>query len=267
MIKDYPDRFPTTTDGSAPPSPATSTSSLSSFISPPSTPVMPSRPPLTIPASNGESTAPPKAGPILPPPRHPSTAPQTTYTPYIPRARRGASLGVPTPGHTNPLSPSGKPVPIITSSAQGGVTARYAPPPPPHPTSQTNHNGRGADSTIKHGPSAALLEQVRALDNLPRLGALQTLDLKGNDIRTGITYIAQVLKRNRTLKVLNLSENKLDVQGLVAIAEALVSRRVTSSCDLRRSISIVTFSCRNTTRAWKRSISARIPAVGWVWKG
>ena len=39
----------------------------------------------------------------------------------------------------------------------------------------------------------------------------------------GITYLAQVLKRNRTLKVLNLSENKLDVSGLVAIAEALVS--------------------------------------------
>ena len=39
----------------------------------------------------------------------------------------------------------------------------------------------------------------------------------------GITYIAQVLRRNRTLKVLNLSENKLDVQCLVAIAEALVS--------------------------------------------
>ena len=35
-------------------------------------------------------------------------------------------------------------------------------------------------------------------------------------------YIAQVLKRNRTLKVLNLSENKLDVQGLAAVAEALV---------------------------------------------
>lgn len=43
-----------------------------------------------------------------------------------------------------------------------------------------------------------------------------------HDIQTGITYIAQVLKRNRTLKVLNLSENKLDVQGLVSIAEALV---------------------------------------------
>jgi protein phosphatase 1 regulatory subunit 37 len=41
-------------------------------------------------------------------------------------------------------------------------------------------------------------------------------------LQAGITYVAQVLKRNRTLKVLNLSENKLDVAGLVAVAEALV---------------------------------------------
>ena len=41
--------------------------------------------------------------------------------------------------------------------------------------------------------------------------------------QNGITYISQVLKRNRTLKVLNLSENKLDVQSLVMVAEALVS--------------------------------------------
>ena len=34
-----------------------------------------------------------------------------------------------------------------------------------------------------HGPSAALLDKVRALDALPRLGALRTLDLRGNDIR------------------------------------------------------------------------------------
>jgi protein phosphatase 1 regulatory subunit 37 len=41
-------------------------------------------------------------------------------------------------------------------------------------------------------------------------------------MQTGITYIAQVLKRNRTLKVLNLAENKLDVACLVGLAEALV---------------------------------------------
>lgn len=43
-------------------------------------------------------------------------------------------------------------------------------------------------------------------------------------LQAGVTYIAQVLKRNRTLKVLNLSENKIDVQGLVVVAESLVSR-------------------------------------------
>ncbi|KAI0693949.1 RNI-like protein [Cerioporus squamosus] len=232
MIKDYPDRFPGTTDGSAPPSPATSTSSLGTFSSPPATPVTPTRP---LPGANGINGAippPAKAGPILPPPRHPAATPQTTYTPYIPRARRGASAaGVPTPGHTNPLSSSGRPIPIITSSAQGGITARHpVPPPPSHP----NGAARGVDSSLKHGPSAALLEQVRALDNLPRLGALQTLDLKGNDVRTGITYIAQVLKRNRTLKVLNLSENKLDVMGLTAIAEALKYNSCLETLDLSK---------------------------------
>lgn len=38
-----------------------------------------------------------------------------------------------------------------------------------------------------------------------------------------MSYIAQVLKRNRTLRSLNLSENKIEVQGLVLLAEALVS--------------------------------------------
>jgi hypothetical protein len=51
-------------------------------------------------------------------------------------------------------------------------------------------------------------------------------------LQGGITYIAQVLKRNRTLKVLNLSENKLEVAGLVAIAEALV--RLHAICKLPR---------------------------------
>ncbi len=138
----------------------------------------------------------------------------------------------PNPANMNPLSFNGQQVPIITSSPQGGVTARHSVPPSPVPANGQNSN---------HGQSAALLDKVRALDALPRLGALRTLDLRGNDIRvsdistlwscavlmfnlqTGITYISQVLKRNRTLKVLNLSENKLDVQGLVAIAEALVS--------------------------------------------
>lgn len=56
-----------------------------------------------------------------------------------------------------------------------------------------------------------------------KLGPLVTLDVRGNDMRGGVAYIAQVLKRNRTLKVLNLSDNKIDASGMIALAEALVS--------------------------------------------
>lgn len=45
-----------------------------------------------------------------------------------------------------------------------------------------NHNYNHAHL----GPSAALLDKVRALDALPRLGELRTLDLRGNDIRVSI---------------------------------------------------------------------------------
>lgn len=62
----------------------------------------------------------------------------------------------------------------------------------------------------------------KQIDPLPRVGALLTLDVKSNDLRAGVAYLAQVLKRNRTLRVLNLSDNKIDVGGLVAVAEALV---------------------------------------------
>jgi protein phosphatase 1 regulatory subunit 37 len=115
----------------------------------------------------------PRSGPLSPPPKHPPLGVQTTYTPYVPRARRGKVLGANTP---HPPSPSVQQIPIITSSLQGGVTTRHS-----VPNSQSGINGHGLSHDI--GPSAALLDKVRALDNLPRLGALRTLDLKGNDLR------------------------------------------------------------------------------------
>jgi protein phosphatase 1 regulatory subunit 37 len=78
----------------------------------------------------------------------------TTYTPYIPKSRR--------PQRPIHVDTSGKAYSLITSSAQGGVTTRH--------------------STLT-GPSATLLDNIRALDSLPRLGCLRTLDLRGNDIR------------------------------------------------------------------------------------
>jgi hypothetical protein len=87
----------------------------------------------------------------------------------------------------DPLSATGQPIPLITSSAQGGVTTR-------HSISSSGPQGTHQD----HGPSAALLDKVRALDALPRLGALRTLDLKGNDIRVSLecmTFEEYPLKR------------------------------------------------------------------------
>ncbi|KIM43835.1 hypothetical protein M413DRAFT_18150 [Hebeloma cylindrosporum] len=217
MIRDYPDVVPTplspvpsnlldTPTSSAASSPTSSVMSLS-MTPPPGTPT---------------TAPPPLTGPILPPPRHPTTmGMQTTYTPYVPKARRGKALP------PNPLSPTGQHIPIITSSSQGGVTMRHPIPTGPH---APNGNSLHHDT----GPSAALMDKVRALDSLPRLGALRTLDLKGNDLRNGITYIAQVLKRNRTLKVLNLSENKLDVPCLVIIAEALKYNSSLETLDLNK---------------------------------
>ncbi|ESK86946.1 leucine-rich repeat-containing protein 68-like [Moniliophthora roreri MCA 2997] len=210
MIRDYPDSIPVT---GLTPSPASSVTSL------PLTSTLTPHPPQPL------SPQPqPHAGPVLPPPTHPSLQPmQTTYTPYVPRAKRGK----PTPP-TTASSPSLGNVPIITTSVRGGVTAV---------TGVGGNSGRtppGRSNTYNQGPSAALLDKVRALDALPRLGSLRTLDLKGNDLRNGTTYLAQVLKRNRTLKVLNLSENKLDVACLVAIADALKYNTCLETLDLSR---------------------------------
>ncbi|KAF9002517.1 hypothetical protein BDQ17DRAFT_1306302 [Cyathus striatus] len=195
MIRDYPDVVPASP---APYIPSYPASPAESAPPSPSTPHTPLPPPSA------------KIGPLAPPPRHPTAAPQmqTTYTPYIPRAKRKVAAA-----QVTPLSP----VPVMISSSQGGVTARHEP-------------------AGKHdmGPSAALLDKVRALDSLPRIGSLRTLDLRGNDLKNGITYLTQVLKRNRTLKVLNLSENKLDVQCLVSLAEALKYNSCLETLDLSK---------------------------------
>lgn len=81
------------------------------------------------------------------------------------------------------------------------------------------------------------------------LTPLQSFEYAHRSMQNGITYIAQVLKRNRTLKVLNLSENKLDVQGLVAIAEALVCY---ANQSLTTSVLISPILLRNITHAWRR---------------
>ncbi|KAJ3847736.1 hypothetical protein EV368DRAFT_68855 [Lentinula lateritia] len=113
----------------------------------------------------------------------------------------------------------------------------------PNDINAITHNHAGATLGAQPMPpsvaalnsaSAALLTQVRALDALPRIGSLRVLDLRGNELRNHITYLAQVLKRNRTLKSLNLQDNKLDPKALVVIAEALKYNAALEELDLGR---------------------------------
>ena len=161
MIRDYPD---VVSGGITPTSSAPSTPPMSPGGLPPQLPT----------TGHALPTVPSRTG-VVPPPRHPAQTLQPTYTPYIPRSRRGPPASTVAMG--DPLSATGHPIPLITSSAQGGVTAR-------HPISPS------AQGTFQdYGPSAALLDKVRALDALPRLGALRTLDLRGNDIRVSFKYV------------------------------------------------------------------------------
>lgn len=158
MIKDYPDAIP-----------SSNMLSPSLSISPPPTPRdTPSRE-----SSPQPPLSPlPKAGPVLPPPRHPpKPATPTTYTPYIPRSKRNV-IGT--------ISSTNNTIPIITSNSQGGITTAR------HPSTALKPGLVPSTSVNHHGPSVALLDKVRALDTLPRLGALRTLDLKGNDIRVSL---------------------------------------------------------------------------------
>ena len=165
MIRDYPD---VVSGGITPASSAPST--------PPMSPAAASPSPLPNVAGQLHPPVPSRSSGVLPPPRHPTQTLQPTYTPYIPRSRRGPPASTTAIG--DPLSATGQPIPLITSSAQGGVTTR-------HSISSSGPLGTHQD----HGPSAALLDKVRALDALPRLGALRTLDLRGNDIRVSHEYV------------------------------------------------------------------------------
>lgn len=177
MIRDYPDVVPTPI--SVPPSPTATSNSFSTSSPTSSVFNLSIAPPPLAPtplAANPPLARSAPAPVAAPPPRHPSVSMQTTYTPYVPRARRGRTA--PTTA-TNPLSPAGHHIPIITSSSQGGVTTR-------HPVPGGSGTANGDSHRHDAGPSAALLDKVRALDSLPRLGALKTLDLKGNDLRVSI---------------------------------------------------------------------------------
>ncbi|WFC96811.1 hypothetical protein MBRA1_003474 [Malassezia brasiliensis] len=59
------------------------------------------------------------------------------------------------------------------------------------------------------------------LARLPHCGALQTLDVKGNALRTHMAPFAAAVRRNATLRVLSVSDNELDAPALALLADAL----------------------------------------------
>ncbi|KAG1854899.1 hypothetical protein F4604DRAFT_2042807 [Suillus subluteus] len=86
-----------------------------------------------------------------------------------------------------------------------------------HPPSRTKYWASAVSGRTQSqwydpkGPNPAFLDMERALDALSGLGVLCTADLQSSDLRNGLTYLARVFKRNRTLEILNLSQNKLDI--------------------------------------------------------
>jgi len=198
-------------------------SSPATLPSPPATP-----PPRSLSLSIPANLPMDRSTPLPPPPRHPgvfnakpvASQPQavvaTTYTPYIPRSKRNAMIAnsAAVSSHLVTASAPTSP-PIFQSSRAGGVTARVTPPLMSASLSGAarpgNAGGRlGLDVRLasasglagatsqqqKPGAldshSAALLDNIRSLNNLPRLGSLTTLDLRGNGLRVSIFWLQQL---------------------------------------------------------------------------
>ena len=168
MIKDYPDTVPTTNGSiSTPSSPGVSHAPI---LSPPPTP---------------RTFATPSAAPArhsaAPHPTAPAPVSGTTYTPYIPRSKRVSAISAVNAPASPTVDREERQVPRFSTSQGGGVTTRHL------PTQTPSEVVSAATAAARNaGPSVALLDKVRALDNLPRLGALKTLDLRGNDLRVCI---------------------------------------------------------------------------------
>ncbi|WFD45372.1 hypothetical protein MPSI1_004054 [Malassezia psittaci] len=87
-------------------------------------------------------------------------------------------------------------------------------------------HGTQIERSAKHDERRLALQRTALsycakLSRLPHCSALQTLDLKSNFLRTNLAPFAAALRRNATLRVLNLSHNELEPMALVAIGDAL----------------------------------------------
>lgn len=141
------------------------------------------------------------------------------------------------------LQPSGPPAPYVPrggarpGSAGGrlGLDARLA------SVSARSVSGSGTSPGIVGGQqpgvmdshSAALLDNIRSLDHLPRLGSLTTLDLRGNDLRVSVPFL--LLFVGHDLDCVLMSPRMSD---LLTYSYPIRSRRMESSTLLRSSSEI-----------------------------
>ncbi|WFD27767.1 hypothetical protein MNAN1_002772 [Malassezia nana] len=109
-------------------------------------------------------------------------------------------------------------------------------------------NENEVETALLHGPDAeaqaasrrerreALMARAaafqHALSELPRLGCLLTLDLKGSVLGDDLRALAAALRRNRTLRVLSLSECGVSPSGLACVAHALQYNTTLETLDL-----------------------------------
>lgn len=63
---------------------------------------------------------------------------------------------------------------------------------------------------------------LRDYDDQDSDKGLEELDVTSNDIRAGIQYIAQALRRNKSLQKISLCDCKIDSKGCALIGEAMV---------------------------------------------
>ncbi|CAG8531232.1 2422_t:CDS:10, partial [Paraglomus occultum] len=96
---------------------------------------------------------------------------------------------------------------------------------------------RDYDDMIWNNESASSLGSLSSFDaNTKNKGKmrrhLEILDASENDFRIGVQYIAQALRRNRSLKELRLVDCKLDPKGLTFIAEGLKHNGTLEILDL-----------------------------------
>ncbi|KAJ3040681.1 hypothetical protein HDV00_010574 [Rhizophlyctis rosea] len=86
--------------------------------------------------------------------------------------------------------------------------------------------------TADCGPPLSEMIRRESGQNKQMRNRLQTLDLRGNQLKHGVAYVAKALARNRRLKNLSLRDNKLDSIDLCSIAEALRSNKGLEVLDL-----------------------------------